>query len=281
MREDFKRDSLKERLLDKNNLPILEDLLNKEIQKRKWLEELKNKGALDFGLKYSRKELPAILAQVKADVDEFLGTSQVVMPRSDYFTFFSIYGILPGYFLVRGGMEVLVNQSSPLIGAAFVIDAIITAYCMFQLFSGPQYNHLSKKITLRKEKRADIIPIFAHEYAHYLQHRLLFPELTSDHATKEGHARGVERFMANLYKEREDNLAFAYGSNERQVEDLGEMYNWLCRKHGVQPKIKINKFGWFVDDYSIGTTALYIQEALQGNKIFREILEGKFQFANP
>ncbi len=280
MREDFQIENLRERLLDKNNLPILEDLLNKEIQRRNWLKELKSKGALDFGPKYSRKELPVVLAQVKADVDKFLGTSHVDMPRSDYFTFFSIHGLPPGGFLVGAG-NAFSNQETITVGVELLIYAFLTAGCMYILFSEPRYNQLSKKITLRRQKRSDIIPVFAHEYSHYLQQRYVFPGLVSDHATKEGHSRGVERFIADLYKDRTGNLAFVYGSNKRHVGDLGEMYKWLCRKHGLQPKIKIRKLGLFASEHAIGTTAFYIQEALQGDKIFRQILDGTFKFTNP
>ncbi|MBI5066258.1 hypothetical protein HZA97_08540 [Candidatus Woesearchaeota archaeon] len=284
MRPEFKRAQLKERLLDKNNLPVLEELLNREMQQKRFLRGLKENNALDFdfGPKYSKQELPAILAQVKADVDEFLGTSNVNMPRSGYFTFLSVEGTIPMYYAYRGFEKILQHLPDP--NASFPADGFIylgLAYILYFVVSRSSYNPILRTVTLEKEKRAEIVPTFAHEYAHHVQKKRGFPSITCDHAMTEGHARGVERFIARTFNKKEDDPAFLYGTTKRHVDDLGRMYKWLCKKHGIEPKINISFLSERITDYSIGTTALYIQEALQGNKIFREIIEGKFQFANP
>ena len=150
-------------------------------------------------------------------------------------------------------------------------------------------------ITMTKEKMPKAIPIMGHEYTHYLQHQAFLGRayLTKDYSTlKEGHARGVERYIANIYHKREDNQTFLEEMASWDYIELKQTYKWLCQELDISPNT--NLVGITLPEnniqaeqgleqkkpisHALGNTLFYLHEAKSGNQIYKDIIKGAFEF---
>ena len=101
----------------------------------------------------------------------------------------------------------------------------------------------------------------------------------------EGHARGVQRHIAHLYSEQEDNGAFLYTMTDYTVAELKSPYRWMCKQLGKQPDESLLRtptqtifpFGGTI--HALGDASFYIAEALHGKDVYKQALAGSFQFA--
>ena len=138
-------------------------------------------------------------------------------------------------------------------------------------------------IELVEAPRSSFIPVTAHEYAHHLQQikRLLFRQYFT---FLEGHARGVERTIAEQYREKEDNEAFLWDISNKTVEELKLAYQWACASLGEKPKKSLGKtrtqYGGFFtkqDPHTLGNALFRLYEAIHGKDIYRQAIHGEFQ----
>ena len=75
--KQIKNKNLEAILLSKDNIPVVEHLLSIESQELQRLKKLKEEGKLDFGKKYSRKQLKELFPMVKGKVDNFLNVNNI------------------------------------------------------------------------------------------------------------------------------------------------------------------------------------------------------------
>ncbi len=294
-------ENLRQILLNKENIAPLEDLLAGEISKLNRLNKLADQDKLNFGPMPSEDQLEDILAEVKEKVDSFLGINKVNAPDIEYnglirfdrshlkilfnYCFGAAelwYGIPKSFEGSWVGWLVTAVGSITLIRAA--LDHRKTSKKSF-------YERSQETIVLAQNRRASVTTTVGHEYAHHVQK---ISGLKDEYSiVKEGHAMGVANHVALHYSQKEDNEAFLFKTTFGNVRQLKEAYRWLCKELGFNPKKSLGvtrSAKGITDDifetdvfgstpHAIGSAVIYLCESVRGPQIYREILQGKFQFA--
>ncbi|HLC56580.1 MAG TPA: hypothetical protein VJJ23_05065 [Candidatus Nanoarchaeia archaeon] len=284
--KQIKNKNLEAILLSKDNIPVVEHLLSIESQELQRLKKLKEEGKLDFGKKYSRKQLKELFPMVKGKVDNFLNVNNISNPRVDYFSITSPeslffgpgFGFYGGVILIGGGFgfkETYFLQA----GVLAIINGVLHTY----LKNTDHYNHLFKNITLRYEERSKIIPTLGHEYTHHIQKISGIKSVRNHSIFQEGHARGIERYISNLFRESEDNEAFLYHITNLNARELKNVYKWLCEKTNLTPneallKVKGIYDTKFLDNHAKGNVLFYIQETKKGPQVYNDAIHGNLVF---
>lgn len=243
--------NMKRRLLNVDNIPILEDLLDREAQRLERLQKRKENDKLNLGNNVSPDELTELFPQICTEVDRFLDIGGNV-PKFGYFNLLkpglSTTSILLMYTLasleVAGAATLMVADQNPEIDPLVFAGMGAMQFGLTVLYhsmdKSSSYTPSSKAITLEKTVRTVLIPAASHEYTHYLQHREGI-EGTNYSIFKEGHARGVEKQVAEDYRKREDNEAFLYDVLDSTVGEFKSAYVWMCKNLGQQPKESLLK----------------------------------------
>lgn len=286
---------MKQLLLKAENIPVLEELLDKNSQQLERLQKLNEENKLDLGKIVDAEELQDLFPKICREVDDFLGIHDVRLPGLDYFSppkpsklkptlIMSAYtlSILP---LASAAATLCSDRSNILlalaeVGSAFL--AITTAFAWdLQESKTSSYDDKKKLVILEKNVKTDLIPTAAHEYAHHVQYEKGIKGAKYS-IFREGHAQVVQKQLAKNYREREDNEAFFYHALERDVARLKTSYVWTCRKLGYQPKenlLKIktnccdNENWWIADDgdpsrHAVGNAVFSINEIKHGKQIY-------------
>lgn len=156
------------------------------------------------------------------------------------------------------------------------------------------YNPKKRKMFIGERRRERFVPDATHEYTHFLQHlhlglRNLDKKLYG--IFLEGHARGVERHVAQRFSVRHDHPAFLYRSMERTVDELSDAYTYLCNFFEISPKEGLGKeptidfsgCRWKLllekpDHHALGTAVVLLHERRNGQEIYEEMIKGKYRW---
>ncbi|MBW2992026.1 hypothetical protein KY345_02295 [Candidatus Woesearchaeota archaeon] len=299
--KQLRNGNLKRVLLREENIPILEELLDRESQRFIPIQRKKKEGKLDFGGKVA--ELDEFFSKIKEEVDSFLGISDVDTPRYGYFNLFKP-GILSTTMLINYAVQTynfMVNVARAsqepdlerslmwLVGGC---SGLVSVGLLHSIANNPIYNPLSKTISLKREKRALLTPNVGHEYTHYVQDKKGLGDILKTHSIfNEGQARGVQRHISEAYMEREDNKAFLYDFLDTTVGEMKSAYLWMCRKLKKPIRKTLLKVGTSRDGdeglsrvvrptaHAIGNCLFSIHEAKYGSRIYGDVMNGRFQFA--
>lgn len=288
----LKNSNLIQLLLDKDNISPLESILDNESQYLKKIQNLKDSQALDFGPKLNKVDLKVEFSGVKEEVDRFLGVSDVAQPSCDYYSIFkpdiSTVPLLGMYgFGALCTIEGLLKFPYDPANAFFGIILLQNAFFLHIIErGGSRYNLLTRSIIMSPlhKYRADVIPVVGHEYAHHVQRRKLsLPLLPKRSYFDEGHARGVQRFIANSYRNKENNEAFMYDYLDLSVAELRVTYQWMCKKLEIAPSKSLLKIETATryrkqTGHSIGNTLFLLYETRLGKGIYKDLIDGSFEF---
>ncbi len=242
----FENQAIKRRLLNLENLPILEDLLDKSAQQFKRVRNIKN-----LYKKFTRivkeDELDNLAYKVYGKVDDFLD--------------FESYE-RPAILFESGGCTSFYHPGQSL-------------------------------ITVHTLLRAELIPIAGHEYAHHV-HFCQGLEYVPREIFMEGHARGVQKHIAESYSQKEGNEAFLYDISEKTIHELANAYGWLCKRLNKIPKDSLLKMDVYSDilemfrggtfgdrepsNHALGNAFCSIYESLHGKDIYKQMVHGEFKF---
>lgn len=296
--------NMKRRLLVVDNILAIEDLLDRESQRLERLQKLKGRDRLYIDDKVSPEELRELFPQICTKVDNFLGVQNGEVPTFGYYNLLKpglmTTPILLGYTLsavqiANALIHIFTHQN---VGISHWLCLGVGAMLFeltgvsHSLVKSNGYNQLFKKITLKRVARTDLIPAAGHEYTHRIQHKNnIFKD--KHEIFMEGHARGVEKQLADDYCEREDNEAFLYGISDINVGELKSAYLWMCEKLGQKPREILLKTKTSRDSdeslyrsnnmeptpHAIGNSLFSIYESLKGRKIYNHMIHGDFQFA--
>lgn len=288
--------NLRALLLKKDNIPILEYLLNAEARRLKPIQKLKEEGKLNFGDKVSSKKLKELLPKIKEEVDSFLETPNIDVPSCKYYNIFrpglTTTPILILYaastFVTIYPLALMLVEPGPNIGnllcSGLGAMTLATVSQSHSLMNSSGYDCRSKSITLKKERRVELIPTIGHEYAHHAQERcgLECGPLDKHPIFAEGHARGIERYLSETYREREDNEAFLYDILDSTISEMKSTYVWMCEelKMPTRESLLKNKTSRnsLPRSHAVGNTLFSIYGAKYGPKIYRDAIHGKFPF---
>ncbi|MEM2121041.1 MAG: hypothetical protein QXU20_00045 [Candidatus Woesearchaeota archaeon] len=296
------------KLLQEENITVIEEILEKEIKKFERLKNLKEQGKLDFGEKFDLERIVEdIFPKVAKKVNEFLEVDNIKLPKVKYFSIIKP-GLLESVFLAlcfSCGFYIVsdINNLLKWKDSEYVLDLSIQVMSLYLLskfynnIKSSSYNKLEKKITLEKEEYTKIVTVLAHEYTHHIQNNKLRDHFKKVMPTKyiaflEGHARGVERFIAKEYSENENNYAFWYNVLDRVVGELKCVYKWLCINFEKEPKEILLNTETSIDErldfrlkrhkkpsyHAIGNSLFLIYELKHGNDVYKKIIKGDLEF---
>ncbi len=304
----YQKEQLERRLKHPDNISILEEILARKSAELECLQKARDDRKLGFGKKIKKKpELETIVREIKAEVDSFLGVSEINLPdtnfvklRDDKFSLRMVsasYG-LNAINLSLAGFSLATTNNNPSTGA-MLFNFLLGAAGMYIHHSALQettYQTIDQRIRLAKAPKESLVSLFAHEYTHYLQHQLLFsPEkiiFSQYRPFTEGHARGVQRNIGIIYQQREGNDAFIWENSNYDVSELKNVYRWLCRLAGKKvssslmsiktTKDQANTFYLTIykepTPHALGNSLMLIHEAQYGNDIYRKMLHGEHTF---
>jgi hypothetical protein len=291
--------SMIRKLLVKENVPAIEDIIEKESGK---LARLQSASHVDLGDIVSDDELKELLPKVFGEVNRFLGVEHGELPEFGYHSIKNLGPVAKGLFLVYGTsgllmaralVSLLTDQDTSHVGE-FAAGALSFAFAgSVHSTIRNAYNPNIGRINVEKKPKTEMIPMAAHEYAHTVQHKNGFLPANRKHVIfLEGHARGVERHIAEYYNEQEDNEAYLIAATDRTLGELKSSYVWMCSETGKRPSRALlrTKSKSDMDErmarllsgptpHAIGNALMSIYEAKMGKGIYADMLRGDFQFS--
>ncbi len=293
--KQFSNENVEKLLLQPSAIPILEDILNREIN---LYSKLKDK-RLNFGKVPSPQELFPLLEETKPEVDEFLGVSEIKNPGIQYHSQNENILLLSLGIGISGGIGSCVITK----GLYFGFEALDYVFIATSLFisafgsAGIYYNNTrpseyspEKGISLKKQKRELIIPVIAHEYTHHVQKEKGFPYEKFE-CLREGQARSVQNAIALKWME-EDNPSSLCGNIVYNLPEVRSVYFWSAEKNRRTPNPYLceeqeSKYDKFLRDrlrkqgkpteHALGNAFFSTLEAREGTGIHKEIMAGRYQ----
>lgn len=240
--------------LGEKGLRCLEEFLEKEAES---LQRLRSSTAVAPARWSNRRELRKSLESIKAAVDAFLAVEQVNKPR---------------FFLYEGGEQLYRGVT-------------------IALSDADHAEHIPEKdgiIAVKPVWGREDFTALGHEYAHHVQWRKA-PLLYEDSILCEGHARGVERVVAEYFANKEKDPLFLLGLVEETYAELKSVYFSLCEEYGERAAEGCIRLptAWdaleertrmetgLPSSYAIGNTLFYVSELLHGRDIYQKAVSSK------
>ncbi len=295
-------DNLIKSLLHPENISPLEHLLDLQSQQLRQLKQQKHPP----GQKVKSTELEELFFNISSDVNEFLEITPQSYPKIAFTNLMNpllnnamekmigvpliiSYGIALNSVItylidISSRQPTHLDNSSllvPLIG--FSLTKIMHNWANQSVVG---YDSEEKKITVNNPHRIDLIPTIAHEYTHHLQGQQGYSQY-GHQICKEGHARGVERKIAEIYAQTEDNNAFLLDITDTTIGELKSTYRWLCTKTKSIPNKNLlatktirdldetcnRAIERFPTSHALGNTFFSIYELTHGREIYKELLQ--------
>lgn len=294
-----------EQVLKELNISSLEGLLAEELERKHSLKIRKHKD--NKSQEILEKELSKLAKEVVVEVHQFLGVTKYPEPIIKYHPFLDrvlgdttsdiiIRGVVYSLSLTQTAIGLITGDLSQVIlgfaaGLMVGIPSII-------LTSPPGYYDVRHKkiyIACEDTRRTRIVNTIAHEYTHYLQHQTQ-PNFYNRNArcniVLEGHAFGVQRYIAERYAEREGNSGFLVDDMEQSIASLQKIYRWICdvkdyktQKELLPKNSETNIFEIISKTvlgrpcaHSIGSILFLVLEREHGKTIYRDFVQGKYDF---
>ncbi len=292
--------AMKERLLKKENICVLEELLNRDSQKLEKLQKLNENGKLNFGNKVSSEELKELFPKICSEVNNCLNVQDIGMPKFGYYNLFSLRwnSFIPLYCYFASAIDftsfagsLFAEDPSPVNLLFGGLNLAIAAYS-HALFKNPHYSF--GRVNLERVPATELILTIAHEYTHHIQKEKGLSTIISKKYSvfREGHARGIQRQISENYAQRWDNEAFLFDILDYNVGEFKSAYLWMSKKLKYKPIESLLKTKSSQDDdgvinrlffskpspHAIGNTLFSIYEASQGKEIYNHMIHGNFKF---
>jgi hypothetical protein len=304
----------------RENVELLENILNGFSDSEPQFQRDANGDDPDKVL--DDEELSTTIKDVFAEVDSFLGVAGIETPDTGYFSNSRSIRLHRGELI---SYAIMMGISAPLYAVAWQPDvstvltkmlSVPTAFIfMYGLGSiiGFSKFHLNKKpissiyhpandtIDILKGPESEVVPAIGHEYDHHiLDAKLHLGDMEEEYQTDawgiagEGHARGVQRHIANYYAERLGKPHLMLPTEEFVKGELSAAYVWLCEKHSMRMNadalwIRNNFFNsemlfagksGKVSRYAYGNTFFFLAENKLGKGIYADFVKGDFGFIN-
>lgn len=189
----------------------------------------------------------------------------------------------------------LVEKIAREVDSTLAVDNIPEPTIQFEFDANDLHNFRCNSHTLILNPLAPnrmFTPYTAHEYTHHIQyHKGTEPEKNKFFA--EGHARGVQRAIAQKHAAEENNSAFLYETTRCGLAEFKRTYEKICKVAGVKRKRKLlnvqtrleHSGAWYnilrfftqpTHHHARGHTFFYLHEKTFGQNIYGDILHGNY-----
>ena len=295
-------------------LRYLETLLEKESLKLERMRKTVYAGRSEFGMSMVFSDAYMAFPEIKKEVDAFLGLSGVRGPALVPYRFLNVrasyamlgltasgigvIGVSGGLWYYHGGSwPVLVLTLAGIMLGYKILDAGMSYHhhLMRNFFYTPLTRAISIPTTAVSEvKTSQMSGILAHEYAHYIEDLAGLAGMFSGDmkSFKEGFACGIQRYIASLYSQKENNEAFLYHNAEVLVNQMQEMSRQIRRALGMPGRKRdehrktgshkkralygVRSFVGLMNDYAIGSVVFFLLESKYGPSVYKDIIHGRF-----
>ncbi len=277
--------------------------------------------------KLSKREALEISPEIFSRVDSFLGVEGITPPDIEVYDSFEVWYFnnknnlkfaasgLIGTTLAADGIfsciGALANGTGPgiaFLSAEILLSGVFISYATNELnkatkelnkqtkYTHPKfedhYNVREKRMHIQGDVESMLTVLIAHEYAHHLQEEIIGPRGPDYRFFSEGHARGIERHISNLYAAERNDPWFASKASEHTTGELAAVYLWMCRSKRKMsraiPVIHQNKGMRLANKYmdykgmpiphAFGNTIFYLAEKRHGDGIYADALNGNVDF---
>jgi uncharacterized protein YjaZ len=276
--EQFTNENIEKYLLNKKNVPLLEEILYNELVKFERLLDLKKSGKLLFGQIPKNRELPDLLEKIKNKTDSFLEVADIENCDIAYRSLFNkeakeklkkvkrnassylkVYftGGLGAIFLTLSfgagaAVSPVVFMAPVVFLGAYLIDSSMLYLKKVSQLAKDKSNHYVqnyKFIHLKKNTVDSLISTIAHEYVHHVQYEKLDSSFLYNHNSfsyfAEGYADYTAMHIAKHYSDKNKDLAFLYQKLGNTVFHLNTIYKWLCENLGIEENKNLNCDAFF------------------------------------
>lgn len=282
--------SIKRALFKPENIEPLEEILNEKLIEYGRLKKLKENRGITLD-KPTNEELTDYLDQIKPIVDDFLDVKGIEKPSCGYTSAKAILAILGRGLLLAGGygylgISALLSQGINATSLLGLVDAGLLLVATSKSLDKsvlPGYLPFTKRIFMGipdLHVNAENVPsVVAHEYTHHIQFKTV-RTAPLYRCFMEGHARGVQRFVGNVFAEKYDHELLRLHDIEHDVGEVGLAYMHLCRIFGKEPReslVRVVKpVG--INQYAIGNSLMLIKEAEEGTGIYKKMINGEYDW---
>lgn len=309
--EQFTNENIKILLSRREIFILLEAVLAEEKIELDDIE--KQKSHFNFGKSLKKAQIRERFDIISKDVNNFLGVSDVALPKLEAFTLLDPSGkhILKSYLVGACWIGVAAVAAGTLrkVGSFKAKSSSIAhllsrrAFLVGGIASFPGFVYLGKGVlfhkiilndaayTLRNQaisyspriSRIRMEMFLWYEYTHYLQYTLGFhsQKKLSLLSAMEGHARGVDEYMSRIYTLRYNNKVYRYHYLTESIDELQSDYLWLGQKLGLDCRKQLlgsrnTNVPIELSHYSAGHGLFSIYRHTQGEEIYNKILFGDF-----
>ena len=313
--QQFSNDNLTKRFLNTDHIEVLEEVLAEEKSRFDKLEKIRSK--LDFGKKVDSQQVPGLFPQIKQEVDALLTVTDIREPSLSSFGLFDgtnndiirMYLAGAGYLGVAVGIGIGTRfwkahvvrkgrKPSLMTRRAFLLGIIPAVVGVFQIVKGGMHHKIRSNdagyISATEELsypsgvgKVRTEMFLAHEYVHHVQKVMGFYHRKSINmgGALEGHARGVGKYMANLFSQERDDPTYLHDYLDRSIPELATAYVWLCRKLDTAPDAKLaqsarrfaNETGG-LSVHTLGNSLFKIYQRAKGQEMLSDMVHGRFVF---
>lgn len=298
--EDFKKpdeqinlskitnDYLLGKLMIKDNIPIIEEILDNKSQQISKLK-FKQRPWITPEDSLSQEEM----RQVQQSVEDFLDYPHLPKSRIQYAD--------EGYHTPKSDKMMFTLDMILFVLGAPIIAVGLTHFYVTSIYEMKGYvKYSNDRIIIQRERREDQIHKIGHEYAHNIQadflkgitgevnESLLLDDDGRYGIFGEGHARGVQRYISKKYANDEDNPDFNSWIMNEDIAELKKVYRKLCKDNKIKPsksliKIKdrfhkLEEENGMLDIHSLGNTLFLMYENKIGDSMYKDLLKGNFTF---
>lgn len=275
-----------------NNIEALEEILNERA--KRYLEIHQQKEKYDFGPTLTPEKLGELAGKTIKEVNDFLKISNTTSTRISMFYLPNdlkyAARVTLGVFTVGTLIELtngLTTTDLELAGKMALLFGGGMLIYNFRDHLSTVFDRYGKTIRISERKTVPAVGGIAHEYTHQLQDATQLANQIRN-PVMEGHARGIEGVITNIFAQRYDNPAYAFDHTDRTAKELNDAYLFVCRKKGISPNAFLANLpippvrNWWYNlsghHYSLGVAAMSIAEKKQGDMIYPEILRNNFSF---
>jgi len=300
---------IEDALFQEENIPILEEIIQNEIEFLNTPESSQSLGDLS-----EQEVVEYFTTEVQPLFDDFLDVSNYDLPRVETgmeAAFFKALEqplsafliVIGGVFAISGAMLSIgfgrkalqglleEKEKGPSSWATYLLMAGCCAFLGYgagmsvynrvvsnaNSFS-PQSDTLNLSyIPYHFEEPETLALVFGHELTHAVQYHHREVVVPSAYLL-EGHASGVEQQVRQTLYEATGNTNFIYEAGELRLGELIRTYNDLCASVGVEPRPFADDLQLPSNDryHSYGTALFALREQQWGGRIYPGFLDGDY-----
>lgn len=282
--DKFRKISPERLLFQKENLDLLEHILDRETRKLCLYKEFKK--ITEENRKYSKGELEAILPDAKRFVDDLLkiecsspNIGKISLFENNIFS----YMIMLLYSMSGAGVAFssavsMINRDA---GIMMAFPAVVMALSTYEFHKKiklrSDYSVLNKKITMESANEFTVHSTVAHEYSH---HVLLENKILNEFID-EGFTRGIERLYARHVAESKNDERYSYESSWTHCLAVNTAYKRACSKIGRKSRFfepLSNAISLEKSSYNTGCALFILAEEREGKDTYRNFISS-YQFS--